>query len=110
MVQSLFNHRYQLFTTFEFPNTIEIIRGCYEWKKQFLAEGAKDVNIWEGGYGEFVGAWLFAIEWASAADFGAAQDKFVANSKSFDDAMEVWQKTPVLKFRGGGLINHIASI
>ena len=81
-----------------------------EWKKQFLAEGAKDVNIWEGGYGECVGAWLFAIEWASAADFGAAQDKFVANSKSFDDAMEVWQKTPVLKFRGGGLINHIASI
>ena len=24
-----------------------------EWKKLFLAEGAKEVNIWEGGYGDF---------------------------------------------------------
>jgi len=32
-----------------------------------------------------------------------------ANSKSFDDAMDVWQKTPMLKFRGGGLI-HLANI
>jgi len=26
-----------------------------EWKKLFLAEGAKDVKVWEGGYGEFNG-------------------------------------------------------
>ena len=80
-----------------------------EWKKLFLAEGAKEVNIWEGGYGEYNGAWLYAVEFENAAAFGAAQDKFIANSKSFDDAMDVWSKTPMLKFRGGGLI-HKTSI
>ena len=81
-----------------------------DWKKLFLAEGAKEVNIWEGGYGEFNGAWLYAVEFESTAAYGAMLDKFHANPKSFDDAMEVWQKTPTLKFRSGGLIHHIASI
>jgi hypothetical protein len=78
-----------------------------EWKKLFLAEsGASAVNIWEGGYGEYNGAWLYAVEFESAEAFGASQDKFMANSKSFDDAMDVWQKTPMLKFRGGGTIHQ----
>ena len=78
-----------------------------EWKKLFLAEaGASAVTIWEGGYGEYVGAWLYAVEFDSTEAYGKSQDKFLANSKSFDDAMEVWQKTPVLKFRGGGLIHR----
>jgi hypothetical protein len=81
-----------------------------EWKKKFLEEGAKDVAIWEGGYGEFNGAWIFAIEYESAAAYGSVLDKFHANPKSFDDAMEVWQKTPVLKFRSGGLIHLIENI
>ena len=79
-----------------------------EWKKQFLAEaGASSVNIYEGGYGEYAGAWIFSVEFDSTEGFGKSQDKFYANSKSFDDAMEVWQKTPMLKFRGGGLIHHV---
>ena len=81
-----------------------------EWKKLFLAEaGASAVNIYEGGYGEYNGAWLFGVEFDSTEAFGKSQDKFFTNSKSFDDAMEVWQKTPMLKFRGGGLI-HLANI
>ena len=28
---------------------------------------------------------------------------------TYDDAMDVWQKTPMLKFRGGGLV-HLANI
>ena len=78
-----------------------------EWKKLFLAEaGASAVNIWEGGYGEYMGAWIYAVEFDSAEAYGKSQDRFHANSKSFDDAMDVWQKTPMLKFRGGGLIHH----
>ena len=81
-----------------------------EWKKLFLAEaGASAVNIWEGGYGEYMGAWLYAVEFDSTEAFGKSQDRFHANSESFDDAMDVWQKTPMLKFRGGGLI-HPADI
>jgi len=81
-----------------------------DWKKLFLAEaGASAVNIWEGGYGEYVGAWIYAVEFDSAEAYGKSTDKFHANSRSFDDAMEVWQKTPMLKFRGGGLI-HQANI
>ena len=79
-----------------------------EWKKLFLAEaGASAVTIWEGGYGEYAGAWLYAVEFDNAEAYGKSQDKFLANSKSFDDAMEEWQKTPMLKFRGGGLIHHV---
>ncbi len=81
-----------------------------EWKKLFLAEGAKDVKVWEGGYGEFNGTWFFAIEFDNAQAFGASLDKFHANSKSFDDAMDVWSKTPALKFKSGGLLHHMASI
>jgi hypothetical protein len=78
-----------------------------EWKKLFLAEaGASAVNIYEGGYGEYNGAWIYSVEFDSAAAFGASQDKVMANSKSFDDAMDVWQKTPMLKFRGGGIIHQ----
>lgn len=81
-----------------------------EWKKLFLAEGAKEVNIWEGGYGDFNATWLVAIEHENMSAFGAMQDKYSANSKSFDDAMEVWQKSPVLKFRSGGLVHYIAGV
>ena len=81
-----------------------------EWKKLFLSEGANAVHVWEGGYGEYNGAWIFAVEFESAQAFGASMDKVQANSKSFDDAMEVWQKTPTLKFRGGGLIHYVDSI
>jgi hypothetical protein len=82
-----------------------------EWKKLALSEpGITEVNIWEGGYGEYGGAWLVVIEFDSAEAYGASLDRFHANSKSFDDAMEVWQKTPTLKFRSGGLLHHIASI
>ena len=78
-----------------------------EWKKLFLEQGGvKEVVIWEGGYGEYNGAWLYVVEYESAAAYGTAMDRFMANSKSFDDAMDVWQKTPMLKFRGGGLIHH----
>jgi len=42
--------------------------------------------------------------------FGGMQDKYSANSKSFDDAMEVWQKTPMLKFRSGGLVHYVAGV
>jgi hypothetical protein len=78
-----------------------------EWKKLFLSEGADSVHLWEGGYGEFVGAWFFAVEYESATAFGASMDRVAANSKSFDDAMEAWQKTPTLKFRSGGLLHKI---
>ena len=79
-----------------------------EWKKLFLAEaGASSVNIYEGGYGEYAGAWIYSVDFDSTEAYGKSQDKFLANSKSFDDAMEVWQKTPMLKFRGGGLIHHV---
>ena len=82
-----------------------------EWKKIFLAEaGATAVNIWEGGYGDFNATWLVSIEHESMTAFGAMQDKYSANSKSFDDAMEVWQKTPMLKFRSGGLVHYVAGI
>lgn len=81
-----------------------------EWKKLFLAEGAKAVNVWEGGYGEFNGTWFFSIEFDSTSAFGSSMDKFFANPKTMDDAMEAWQKTPVLKFRSGGLLHHIDSI
>ena len=78
-----------------------------EWKKLFLAEaGASAVNIWEGGYGEYSGAWIYAVEFDSAEACGKSTDRFHANSKSFDDAMDVWHKTPMLKFRGGGLIHQ----
>ena len=78
-----------------------------DWKKLFLAEaGASAVNIYEGGYGEYSGAWIYSVEFDSAEAFGKSQDKFMANSKSFDDAMDVWQKTPMLKFRGGGLLHQ----
>jgi hypothetical protein len=81
-----------------------------EWKKLFLAEaGASAVNIWEGGYGEYSGAWIYAVEFDSAEACGKSTDRFHANSKSFDDAMDIWTKTPMLKFRGGGLI-HQANI
>ena len=76
-----------------------------EWKKLFLSEGAVSVLIWEGGYGEYNGAWLFIIEFASATEWGKMMDKYSTNSDSFDNAMESWQKTPVLKFRSGGLIH-----
>ena len=81
-----------------------------EWKKLFVAEGAKEVNIWEGGYGDFNATWLVSIEHESMTAFGAMQDKYSANSKSFDDAMEVWQKTPMLKFRSGGLVHYVAGV
>jgi hypothetical protein len=84
--------------------------GTLEWKKLFLSEGANAVHVWEGGYGEYNGAWIFVVEFESAEAFGASMDKVQANPKSFDDAMEVWQKTPTLKFRGGGLIHYVDSI
>jgi hypothetical protein len=37
-------------------------------------------------------------------------DGVFANPKSFDDAMEAWQKTPTLKFRSGGLLHKIETI
>lgn len=81
-----------------------------DWKKLFLAEaGASAVNIYEGGYGEYNGAWIYSVEFESTEAYGKSTDRFHANSKSFDDAMDVWQKTPMLKFRGGGLI-HLANI
>ena len=82
-----------------------------EWKKIFLAEaGATAVNIWEGGYGEYNGGWLLTIEFDSAQASGASLDRFHANSKTLDDAMDEWQKTPVLKYRSGGLIHHVEGI
>lgn len=81
-----------------------------EWKEFFLKAGANVVNVWEGGYGEFNGAWFFAAEYESAASFGSSVDHVFANSKSFDDAMEAWRKTPTLKFRSGGLLHKIDTI
>ena len=81
-----------------------------EWKKLFLAEGAKEVNIWEGGYGDFNQTWLVSVEHENMSAFGAMQDKYFANTKSSDDAMEIWQKTPMLKFRTGGLVHYIAGV
>ena len=82
-----------------------------DWKKLFLAEsGASAVNVWEGGYGEYSGGWVLALEFESGAACGASLDRFHGNSKSIDDAMDVWQKTPVLKYRAGGLIHHVESI
>ena len=82
-----------------------------EWKKLFLAEaGAAAVNVWEGGYGEYNGGWILALEYDSAAASGASLDRFHANSKTMDDAMDVWQKTPTLKFRTGGLIHMVEGI
>lgn len=79
-----------------------------EWKKLFLAEGAKSVAVWEGGYGEYNGAWIFTVEFDSAAAWGQMMDKYTIDSTNIDNAMEAWQKTPVLKFRGGGLL-HLAT-
>ena len=81
-----------------------------DWKKLFLAEaGASAVNIYEGGYGEYNGAWIYSVEFESTEAYGKSTDRFHANSKSFDDAMDVWQKTPMLKFRSCGTI-HLANI
>ena len=49
---------------------------------------------------------MYSVEFDSAEAYGKSQDKFLANSKSFDDAMDIWQKTPMLKFRGGGLVHQ----
>jgi hypothetical protein len=82
-----------------------------EWKKLFLAEpGIKAVNVWEGGYGEYNGKWLVAVDFDSTEAFGASLDKFHKNSKAFEDAMDNWMKTPTLKFRAGGLIHQVESI
>jgi hypothetical protein len=82
-----------------------------EWKKLFLAEpGVKDVSVWEGGYGEYSGTWVVAVDFDSTEAFGASLDKFHSNSKAFEDAMDGWMKTPTLKFRSGGLLHHVASI
>ena len=37
-----------------------------EWKELQLAEGVKHVDIWEGGYGDFAGAWVFCMIHESA--------------------------------------------
>ena len=50
------------------------------------------------------------LEFDSAQASGASLDRFHANSKTLDDAMDVWQKTPVLKYRSGGLIHHVEGI
>lgn len=76
-----------------------------EWRAKFLAEGATRVDVWEGGYGEYNGAWLFCIIYDSAEAYGKMQDSYSANPDSFDNSMEAWQKTPVLKFRSGGLMH-----
>ena len=78
-----------------------------EWKALQIAEGVKHVDIWEGGYGEFNGAWFFCMIHDSAVEFGRLMDKFSSDSESFDNAMEAWQKTPVLKFRSGGLLHLV---
>jgi hypothetical protein len=78
-----------------------------EWKALQLAEGVKHVDIWEGGYGDFNGTWLFCMIFDNAEEFGKLTDKYSADSSTMDNATEEWQKTPVLKFRSGGLL-HLA--
>lgn len=76
------------------------------WRDQFLLEGASSITIYEGGYGHFDGTWVFCINHDSTEDFGKMYDKYSREPESFDNLMEGWQKSPVLKFRGGGLLHY----
>lgn len=77
-----------------------------EWRDAFIADGAGSVTVYEGGYGEYNGAWVFCINHESAEAFGKLWDKYGKNPETFDNLMEAWQKAPVLKFRGGGLLQY----
>jgi hypothetical protein len=77
------------------------------WRDLFMSEGANSVTIYEGGYGVYVGSWVFCINHASATDFGKAQDKYGVSPESFDEAMGAWQKTPVLKITNAGLLHYM---
>lgn len=77
-----------------------------EWRDAFIADGAGSVTIYEGGYGEYNGAWVFCINHESGEAWGKLMDKYSAHPDTFDTLMEAWQKAPVLKFRGGGLLHY----
>ena len=76
------------------------------WRDQFLLEGVGGITIYEGGYGVYDGAWVFCINHESTEHFGKMFDKYGREPESFDNLMEAWQKAPVLKFRGGGLLHY----
>ncbi len=86
----------------------EQLQRLNEWKKQMLAQGAESITIYEAGAGNINANWIFTITHESAASFGAVLDKYYANPKSYDDLMEVWQKSPVLKFNGYSITHEIA--
>ena len=75
-----------------------------EWRDLQLAEGVKHVDIWEGGYGDFSGAWVFCMIHESAEAFGKMLDRYAVSPENFDNATEAWKKNPVLKFRSGGMV------
>jgi len=87
----------------------EQLQRLAEWREKFLAEGASQVDIWEGGYGDFNGSWMVCIMHESAQAYGEMTDKYFANAESFDNAMEIWQQTPVFNFRSGGLVHLLTS-
>ena len=76
-----------------------------EWRDAFMADGAGSVTVYEGGYGEFNGAWIFSINFDSTEAWGKLMDKYGNSPETFDNLMEAWQKAPVLKFRSGGLLH-----
>ena len=76
------------------------------WRDLYLKEGAESITIYEGGYGVYVGNWVFCINHESAEAFGKAQDKYGAAPETFDNQMEKWQKAPVLKIAAAGLLHY----
>ena len=51
------------------------IQRLSEWKALQLAEGAKAVDIWEAGYGDWAGAWFFCVIHENAEAFGKMSDR-----------------------------------
>lgn len=86
----------------------EQIARLNEWKVQMLKQGAESITFYECGAGNINANWIFTVHHASAVAFGTVLDTYYQNPKSYDDIMEVWQKTPVLKFNGYSITHEIA--
>ncbi|MBU6255346.1 MAG: hypothetical protein KGM45_03510 [Actinomycetales bacterium] len=81
-----------------------------EWKKHFLAMGAEKVVVKESGPGNINGAWIFEIHHKNAGAYGSVIDSYYKSTKSHDEIMAKWQKTPTLNFTGYSLFFEVDEI
>ena len=81
-----------------------------EWKKHYLNEGAEKVVVKEAGPGNLGGTWIFEIHHKNAAAYGALVDSYYKNTKSHDEVMAKWQKTPTLNFVSYGVVFEVDEI